>query len=284
MKKFKKILSLMLALVLCFSFGISACAIESAGAEEIMSTEDESRILETYTAEFSLISAVSGCDIEKIDTTTIDTIKTVAFGKDFNDPNYNFEKMMEDIAVATVYYDRSKIPAPHGTIVPGTHKVTTLKTGHLKSEIKDQLPVGVTTSYGYNNSITISAGADIAGNKLTTQVTVSSTITKSFSGPTDGTKLMNGLYATDRIVFSVLSGTLVREEMDYINDYGGLDHIESVYVVKSTQTSSLHSILASYSVSANQFCNENQARTQTYGFSSRDDARDDIIDTPDNYI
>lgn len=277
----KKLCSILLCMIIVVGCGIPACA--ASRRDQIMSDDDETRILEQYVDEIFYISMVSNVSIDRIDSFTLDTIKKVAFGPKFNDESYRFKEMMEEITLAVLAYKDMQTASPTGIIVPGTHTREVLATGRLYAAISDQIPVGATYSYSYNDSITVSVGSNVQGYTLSTQYSCGKTITTSFSGPADGTKLVNGKYATNRIVFVVLSGSLVHEKWDYINDVGQLIESDNYFIESSTASTSIHTTLASFSASSNYWGIETENRASVKTYSSENAALNDLRSYPNKF-
>lgn len=277
MKKFSVIWFLIL-----FVCGTSACAL--FGAEQIMSEEDEKNIVERYARELAYISEQVGAPITTIDSGTLEQVKEIAFGTDFHHEAYDFQGLMQDIALAIMDHKQSEAPTPLGITVPGTYQREVLATGRLYAEVSDQIPVGAQYSYSYTDSITISSGVTVQGYALSTQFSHGKTATFGFDGPKDDTDLSNGRPATTRIVFVLVSGTLVHETYDYIDDYGQLTRVDRVFIEKDSAKVSVHTTLASFSFSNQIWEIEDVQQMNVYSYGSEESALNDLRTNPGKYV
>ena len=278
----KKIISLSLCAAIFVGCGIPACA-EFRG-NQIMSAQEEARIMERYEQEMEYIAIASNTAIDHIDGNTIDAIKSVSYGPAFHNEAYQFDEMMREIALAVMDYRDEQTVSVRGTIIPGTYSREIVASGRLYASVNNVIPVGATYSYAYTDSITVAVGANVQGYSLSTEYTHATTVTTSFSGPEDGTKLVNGKYATGRIVFVIVSGNLIHEQWDYIIDYGQLEEIDSYFIESTTASTSIHTTLSCFSVSSSYWGIETENRAQVRTYSSETAALNDLRTYPNRFV
>ncbi len=275
-------------ITLCLLFLLTSALTGCAATErKILSDEDERRILQTYSEEFAYISAQCGKQIKDINALTIDTIKHIAYGAELQNPIYEFEKMMEEIALSVLEYDSDPDALPatqQDVIVSGSYKKHAVATGNLTGKILMEIPVGAVSASPVDNTIVIEAGSIVQGYSLTASYAPEKPITAGYSGPVDDTTLENGKYATERIVFYVVSGTLIHDQWDYINDIGQLQHLDRYYIEPTTASMHLHTVYACFSSSSRYWAVENESGSRVMTFASDTAARNEIMSNPSIFI
>lgn len=207
----------------------------------IMYEEDMTAIQNEYPQELTSIAAARGIPIHSIDEHTlpaiVETVNTVFSGQ----PRY--DALLADIAAACARYDlytsaiaanrRGKGRIENETIIPLT------QNEWLCSKETMRIPAACTVTQNYGPAFSLSAGESIKNYPLSTGFTAAIGSPATMSGPPLGLILTaaNGtqVYATHTVALSMLKGTLIRSEYDYVDNVtGARTHFTSIYVEDRT--------------------------------------------------
>lgn len=243
----KQMMSLALALVMCLSLCVPAFASEV----DIMSAEDMKNITTAYATELSKIAQEKNVPMDSINQTTVpiivDSAATVHYGQQ------SYANMVSDIALACSKYER--LNSPQGkNILRGQGRVENytsyvkLSARYLYGEELDRMDVAHSSTLSRSFTITIGSGTKIEA--VTLNVGFSKSVSYTMSGPSNGTKLGNGMLATHNVAFGVIYGTLIHEDYDYVdNESGTRYHFSQNIVDSNTASTTQYTVPAAFASS-----------------------------------
>ena len=231
----KKIFASLLVVCMMFTLLLPACAIDSSN--QIMSNKDSAYIIDKYAAEISFTSQVNNTTISNIDSNALEYIKNAIGFAELQPELYSqfrFGALMDDILVAILDLRNASSNTKNSASGTIFNERTTPVTNFqwIRGEHVDNIPKNTSISSSF--SFTISAGLEIEGFPLTASATFGNGEQITFSGPSYNDTLSDGRTATHAVAFKALQGQIVKHEWDYINDIGGLQHIVTYKVEKST--------------------------------------------------
>lgn len=231
----KKKISALLVCAMLFSIcAMSGYALGPDGSNEAyeelpISAQEGQKILSEFSAEISYAEETYGLSITELDRETFESLKVVAV-QNLNNENYDFPGLIDTISIACEQNNLQNAPtvANEGGPMPRSTVTTEVvrSFGVLCGQHFAPVPVGTELSSSLEATVVISAGTEVGVDGIIADgVSGSGTITLTVEftrkleqkviGPSDGTKLCNGMYATDRIYYDIMYGTVVKETREY---------------------------------------------------------------------
>lgn len=229
--KIKRILSFILALIMCCSTFIAPAYAEDG--VRVMFDEDMTFLWNTYQNELEAIETETNQDLSTLDREAVSTISQSVALKHYGDEN--FEDLLSEIAVFCAEYKLLTSPAVNargnGRI---ENLVTTVIAGpdYLTGRIITLMNADLQETMSY--SVTFQSGEIIKGSAIS--MGFSFERSRTFSGPSAGTLMANGRNATHNCFVGLLYGTVVYMEYDYIDNVtGDRFHMANTSIEESTR-------------------------------------------------
>lgn len=278
----KKKISILLACAMLFSIcTVNGFALGSDGSnktyEELPITPEEGQeILSEFSAEISYVEENYGLFVNTLDRETFETLKRIAI-ENLNNEDYDFSGLIDAVVITC---EQNRLQNDSTTVNDdgsAARSYITTKTvrgfGPLCGQHYPPVPVGVTQTDSWESKVIISAGTKVGAEGIlpngtsvsgevaaTLTVEYSRSLSRTVEGPTENTRLHNGMYATDRIYYEILYGSVV--EVTYEYPMTGL--IKTEYKIASDSVQLIpKSILASTGSTAYA---DNIQRTKTFTF------------------
>lgn len=279
----KKLLGLILAAAMLCLPGVTAFADKEA--DEIISQNDISSIMQTYSDEFSIISEERGSPVTTIDGATMPIIKSCAV-KYYLDEDLDFVGLMDSITLAGELYKKNASWEPSALGVSILNEKTTIvrSFGAVKGEYVAEVPKYSTTNSATTitaaGNIGVSAGEIVKGFGIDANLSVSSGY--AIQGPVNNETLVNGKVATHNVFFSVLYGTIVRYECDMVDALNGIWQHYTMYKVSEPTAYSRCYDAKAFLTDVSYI--DNQSKTDSLIFGNFNDLKANLRSNPEQFL
>lgn len=193
----KKIISLLLACVLCIALYVPSCTFDDAAAWSL----DENTVSEMkaeFSDEFTFIELRCGHSIDEINNETFLEITDVV-NRNFYRPDYSFSSLMDTIGFKRIQLEAAPMRVNSDSVYRSY--------GPITGEFLNSAAVSSTVPFSETKSFTVSAeiipGLTLGGDR-------SWPVSYSLTGLARGTTLYNGMGATHNYACGVLFATVMK--------------------------------------------------------------------------